>query len=240
MKCFTAVLTLLCFFATLNGSLTADEIAPIGIYQGKHADSARQSAIPQSKIINDQQSLEQVLSALQAPNLIPNPVDWNAEIVLVDSVRGPNRMTPQKMILANGDLSFSCRSTLVGGAGFGYVFVRIPKRGIQKVNGIAVPGVAGPQTAGDSKVIADNGVGVEMVGTLKTGITAIGGETTGTIITADNITFEIDTTFGFGLRQAVQQANNKRARVKGRLVKKAGVEIKERWIIRASSIESIE
>lgn len=79
---------------------------------------------------------------------------------------------------------------------------------------------------------------VEVQGTLRTGIMAIGGETTGTTITAKGVTWELDLGRGDDLRKKAEKLNGKAALVRGELTRRGGVEIKERWIVKVSSLEA--
>src|SRR4051794_29529553 len=72
---------------------------------------------------------------------------------------------------------------------------------------------------------------VTVVGTLRTGIIAIGGETTGTTITAKGIKWELDFGKNADLRAAAEKLNGKQVTVTGILERLPGVEIKERWIV---------
>lgn len=78
---------------------------------------------------------------------------------------------------------------------------------------------------------------VEMKGTLRTGIVAIGGETTGTIIQAKQGTFELDFGKNKELRQQVERLNGKVVLVAGTLDVRKGVEVKERRIITVTKLE---
>ena len=90
-------------------------------------------------------------------------------------------------------------------------------------------------------IVAWNGstfgqVDVVVRGQLKTGIFAIGGETTGTIITAKNITYELDLR-KLDLSKTAEQLNGKQVIVEGRLNRRPGVEVGERWIIDVTRLE---
>ena len=65
---------------------------------------------------------------------------------------------------------------------------------------------------------------------------AIGGESTGTTITASNITWELDLQGDEQLLESVNRLGQSLARVKGKLTKKPGVEVRERWIVLVDSI----
>jgi hypothetical protein len=78
---------------------------------------------------------------------------------------------------------------------------------------------------------------VEMTGTLKTGIKAIGGETTGIIIETKEGKFELDFGKDKELREKASKLNGKMVQVAGTLRIKKGIEVKERKIITVSKIE---
>ena len=76
---------------------------------------------------------------------------------------------------------------------------------------------------------------VDVVGTLQTGVVAIGGETTGVVITCKNITWELEVPER--LREAAEGMNGQVVQVKGELEKRQGVEIPARWIVTVTSME---
>ena len=79
---------------------------------------------------------------------------------------------------------------------------------------------------------------VEVQGKLQTGIMAIGGETTGTIITANGVTWELDLGGNADLQKKAEELNGKQALVRGELSRRQGVEVKERWIVKVGSLEA--
>src|SRR5689334_1071591 len=76
---------------------------------------------------------------------------------------------------------------------------------------------------------------VTVVGTLRTGIVAIGGETTGTTISAKGIKWELDFGKNAELRAAAEKLDGKQVTVTGTLERRSGVEVKERWIVTVTS-----
>lgn len=83
---------------------------------------------------------------------------------------------------------------------------------------------------------ADNRQPAEFKGVLRTGIMAIGGETTGTVISVKGgKTYELD--LG-NLRGLAEKLNGKEVVVQGTLRVKAGVEIKERRIITVTGLRA--
>jgi len=80
-------------------------------------------------------------------------------------------------------------------------------------------------------------VEVRIRGQLTTGVFAIGGETTGTTITANNITLELDLADSRRLMRKIEPLNGQQVTVSGRLTVKKGVEIRRRWIVLVSDIQ---
>jgi hypothetical protein len=83
----------------------------------------------------------------------------------------------------------------------------------------------------------EESITVTVVGTLRTGIIAIGGETTGTTITAKGIKWELDFGKNGDLRAAAEKLDGKLVTVAGTLERRAGVEIKERWLVTVTSLK---
>lgn len=73
-------------------------------------------------------------------------------------------------------------------------------------------------------------VDAKIRGTITTGIMAPGGETTGIIITAGKLTFELEITDP-KLKKHAEELNGKKAIVEGELEIRNGVAVKERKII---------
>jgi len=84
----------------------------------------------------------------------------------------------------------------------------------------------------------EGSIEVDVVGKLRTGIVAIGGETTGATITAEGITWELDFGKDLALRAAADKLDGKAVRVRGNLKQRKGVEIKQRWIVTVSGLEA--
>ena len=81
---------------------------------------------------------------------------------------------------------------------------------------------------------------VEIKGTLQTGVMAIGGETTGTVIRVNNVTWELDLGNNKELRDLSDKLNNKTVLVSGTYEKRRGVEIRERHIVKVITLKAAE
>ena len=92
---------------------------------------------------------------------------------------------------------------------------------------------AAPKESADKDSIT-----VTVMGTLKTGVVAIGAETTGTTITTQGITWELDFGKNAKLQKEAEAFNGKKVRVKGRLHRRPGVEVKERWIVTVRNLQA--
>jgi hypothetical protein len=84
---------------------------------------------------------------------------------------------------------------------------------------------------------AEESITATVVGTLRTGIVAIGGETTGTTITAKGIKWELDFGKNADLRATAEKLDGKLVTVSGKLERRQGVETKERWIVTVTSLK---
>ena len=78
---------------------------------------------------------------------------------------------------------------------------------------------------------------VEIKGTLETGIVAIGGETTGTIIKVGKVTWELDLGGNQDLIELAGKLNKQPVIVTGRYQQKAGVEIPVRHIVTVKTLK---
>jgi hypothetical protein len=96
-------------------------------------------------------------------------------------------------------------------------------------------GVSGAE-AGKGETFAK----VEVKGTLKTGIVAIGGETTGTIIQAKDLTLELDFGKNEKLRDEAEKLNGKTAHVTGELTMRKGVTRGPRIVVNVATIKAAE
>jgi len=84
--------------------------------------------------------------------------------------------------------------------------------------------------------LEDEYIKVEVRGKLNNEIMAIGGETTGVIITANGVTWELDFSNSPDSQKKLKPMNGKVVVVKGKLTMKRGVEIRQRWIVKVDAI----
>ena len=83
----------------------------------------------------------------------------------------------------------------------------------------------------------DDSIDVVVRGTLRTGIMAIGGETTGTTVTARGATWELDLRGNPEWTARAESLNGRRVVVTGSLEARPGVERRQRWILTVKTLE---
>ena len=79
---------------------------------------------------------------------------------------------------------------------------------------------------------------VEMQGKIQTGIAAIGGETTGVIISSKGVTWELELGKNQDLRKLATKLNGKMVKVTGYLTVRRGVEIRQRSIVTVKTLQA--
>ena len=204
-------------------------LKPSAQWTGVLRDAALEAALPEGNLIADEESWAKLWKAWRPDEELPE-VDFAESIVYAGTVPGPNRTIFAASRNADGELTITLGGTKIGGPGFGYVLAVLPRTGLKTYRGRPLPESA---EAGEY-------VRVEVRGQVATGLAAIGGETTGAAIKADGITFELDFGGDETLAAAAEQADGKLAKVRGRLERRAGVEIKERWIMHVRSLQPSE
>ena len=94
---------------------------------------------------------------------------------------------------------------------------------------------------GDTRPGADakeDSIDVVVRGTLRTGIMAIGGESTGTTVTARGATWELDLRGKPELLARAESLGGRRVVVTGSLEVRPGVERRQRWILTVKTLEA--
>jgi len=92
--------------------------------------------------------------------------------------------------------------------------------------------------AADPKPTSEDSTNVIVSGILRTGVVAIGGETTGTTVTAEGTTWELEFGKNEALAEAAKKLDGKKVVVQGKLERRPGVEVKERRIVTVSELRA--
>ena len=184
----TALLSAITFAA-------APVVEPTGTWSGKVKDNALSKLAPASGFIATVETWKGLWTAWRPGEDLPE-VDFAKELVLVGTVSGPNLVMMRPTIDEKGDVKFIVGGTKMAGPGFGYKLIKIGRNDVKTVNGKAVT---------DEIAHLEDSITVTIVGTLRTGIFAIGGETTGTTITAKGITWELQLGESLAYQQAAEQ-----------------------------------
>ncbi|MEW6306588.1 MAG: hypothetical protein AB1705_24240 [Verrucomicrobiota bacterium] len=99
----------------------------------------------------------------------------------------------------------------------------------------AVAAPAADRKAGDQGYIK-----VEIKGRLQMGLVAIGGETTGTTIRVNNVTWELDLGTGKDLRDTARKLDDQMVLVTGTYRRAKGVEIADRHIVKVATLKAAD
>ena len=102
-----------------------------GIIRG---DETLQKESPSTGFLTDAGAFEKLWKAWRPKEPVPK-VDFTRELALVATAKGPNRVGISASLDDKGDLKVRSRATLIGGPGFGYAIVIIPREGIKTVRG---------------------------------------------------------------------------------------------------------
>lgn len=206
-----------------------EEIIPVKKFSGQITDASPMALRPPNGVIGDRLSLQNLWAAWRPDEETPR-VDFDTQIVLVETAPGPNTVLAGDLMLdGNGHLTFAVASTRKGGGGFGYLLMVIPKSGIQSVNGHEI-------NLQPPKPVITESIKIDMTGKIETGIVSIGGETTGTVISSNGIVWELDFQDNPQLAQSARVLNSRTVNVKGTLTRVPGTEIKYRWIVNVDSL----
>lgn len=220
-------------------SIADEEIKLDQKVTGKVSADALKTVAPQDGIITETIAWRKLWAAWRPKQPLVD-VDFQTQLVLVETVDGPNNMFANQLTLSNqGDLKFEVASTRMAGPGFAYLIMIVPKSGIQSVNGKPVPQLINPRPPEETPSVAES-VHVEIVGRVRTGVVSVGAETTGAMIAADGIVMELDFQNDEQLMEAAKHLGNAMANVKGRLNRDSGVEVSDRWIVTVESLTPAE
>ncbi|WP_166826245.1 hypothetical protein [Thalassoroseus pseudoceratinae] len=204
-------------------SVFAGVVKPLEDWKGVLRNSESRNVAPKSGFITDQKTWAKVWKAWRGTAEVPE-INFTRDMVIVATVSGPNRILMAMELDAKGNLQVRSAATKIGGPGFGYALVKVLKAGVRSVNGK-------PLEPGDDFADATERIIVDIRGKLQHGVVVIGGETTGTTVEVDNISLELDLSANKEWSEEAGQLSGKMVRVKGRLTKKKGVEVGDRWIV---------
>lgn len=200
-------------------------VEPKQSWSGEIKDESLRRLAPQSGFIADSQTWKKLWTTWRPDKELPK-VDFSKFLILVGTVPGPNEVVLRATFTTKGNVKFNVSGTEIAGPGFGYKLTMIDRKGVRTVNG---------QAASSAQ---QDFISVTVVGTLQTGILAIGGETTGTTITSKGITWELDMGELPTVRKAAEKLNGKKVMVRGSLELRKGTEVRQRWIVTVTHFEA--
>lgn len=223
-------LSVCCQMATLSSLGAAEKLTSRASFSGTVPEGALRDLAPPGGVITDEETFRALYRAwFQQPQVSPTPsIDFETELVLIGTVPGPNRVILRPELRSDGDVRFVVGGTKKGGPGFGFLLMVVAREGVKSINGRPLE---------EGHVLES--ITVTVVGTINSGVVAIGGETTGATITARGVTWELELGEDKELLQSAESLDGKPVIVQGGLEHRAGVEIKDRWIVHVTSLQAI-
>ncbi len=211
-------------------------VKPERVWAGSLRDEPLRTAAPPGGLIADAASFDRVWEAWRPGERTPE-IDFDARFVAVGTVPGPNRMFAAAS-QTGGDLRVTFGGTKVAGPGFAYLMALLPRAGVDRVNGRPLPEpelhLSEQDAAGPRREFAR----VLLQGTLEAGVVAVGGETTGVLLRADGMTFEL--ILPEEIRSTAPALNGRLVRLTGDLSVKAGLERGPRWLVTVERLATRE
>lgn len=226
------------------------EIKPTQLWGDRLQDESLRKFAPANEVVDDPEAFAKIWNAWRPAEDVPE-IDFTRSLVLVATADGPNRMFAN-IRNADGNVTAVYGSTKIGGPGFGYLIAVVPREGIESINGRPLAGEAAgepaplpgePAPAPEDPQHPAAGAGPDFVrmsihGTIETGLVAIGGETTGTVVKSKGMTFEL-ALVDDDQRKLAESLNGKRAQIIGELRMEPGVERGPRWIVDVRKIAPV-
>jgi len=255
-RCLTAamssslVLTLLTASLLTSTTLAKDEITSTQKFTGKVNDSALLSKRPKSGVVTDQANWKSLWTAWRTDKDIMK-VDFQNQIVLVATANGPNLVFTSSLNLTpSGDLRYEVASTKMAGPGFGYALLVIPRNRIVSVNGLKLAAPSTPLKPAEKSAQApstmlkpnqaiakpvEGSIRVDIFGRVGTEMISRA-ESTGTMVVANGIVWELDLGNDPQLINAAKQLGTSIGNIKGTLSKRDKPDRSFRWIVDVESI----
>jgi hypothetical protein len=100
-------------------------------------DNKLEKQAPKGGLITDAKAFEKLWKAWRKDEKLPK-VDFAKQFAVVTLAGGPNKPSISAK-LKDGDLKITSIQTLIGGDGFGYSIATFDRKGVEKVNGKALP-----------------------------------------------------------------------------------------------------
>ena len=223
---------------TLAGQAPAahsgEALEPAKVWGGVFRDDALREFGTDSGIVTDPGVFEAIWEAWRPGEDRPE-IDFSKFFVLVATIDGPNRMFMRLSRDDQGNVAPEFGGTKIGGPGFGYLIAVVPREGVNAVGGAPLPEPP-PTIRRGSRPDHREFARVTVRGQLETGVVAIGGETTGTVVRANGMTFEL--VLGQpNLAARAEGLNGRPVIVTGDLNVKQGVETGPRFLVDVTRID---
>ena len=122
----------------------------IDSWRGTLADGSLKKLAPADGFILEEEKWAKLWKAWRGQEATPK-IDFEKQMILVFTAEGPNNVGCEPTLDAQGNVQALAMSTLIGGPGFGYLMLCIPREGVRSVNGTPLPGEAPPRKPGPKR-----------------------------------------------------------------------------------------
>lgn len=114
--------------------LAAGPVEPSARWSGKPRDEMLKKLAPAEGYLADAEAFDKVWKGWRPGEETPK-IDFTKDLVVVGVVSGPNNVLMRPTLDEAGELKFIVAGTKIGGPGFGYLLLQIPREGIKSING---------------------------------------------------------------------------------------------------------
>jgi hypothetical protein len=216
-----------------GGRALADRpLKPLQSWKGLVADPDLRDLAPESGVITQAADFERLWKAWGSPGEPVPEVNFGRDLVLVGTAPGPNRVLLAATLERDGNIKLVPAATKIGGGGFGFTLMTVLRHGVTSVNGRPLSADALPEVGQPGESVR-----VQIHGRLHTGRAAIGGETTGTSVTADGITWEVSLGGSEQLAARAEELAGHPVVIDGVLERQEAAAAPARWIVHARTLD---
>lgn len=121
------------------GQRKPQQVKILQSWKGTLIDDRLKKLAPADGFILEEGPWAKLWKAWRGPDEPPE-VDFTKQMILVFTAEGPNNVGCEPTLDAQGNVQALAMSTLIGGPGFGYLMLCIPRDGVRSVNGTPLPG----------------------------------------------------------------------------------------------------
>lgn len=125
------------------GKRKPQPVKMIDSWRGTLTNGSLRKLAPAEGFILEEETWTKLWKAWRGREATPK-IDFEKQMILVFTAEGPNNVGCEPTLDAEGNVQAMAMSTLIGGPGFGYLMMCIPREGVRSINGTPLPGETPP------------------------------------------------------------------------------------------------